>query len=171
MRLPSSGVRWAWAATWRWAASKSASGMACIPPLYLARRGGPRQSTSPPPNCATFLPMLSLRSLFLAAAVVTCSAALSFSQQRPLTIPDVMAWKGVAGTALSNDGSWFAARETALEGDGEVVFRQTHGDKHYTFPLGEAPQPAAGAPGGGGRGGRGGGSNLAFSSDARFGAF
>jgi len=108
-------------------------------------------------------------ALFLAAAA---AAPCLLAQQAPraLTVPDVMAWKGVAGSTLSNDGAWLAYRETSLEGDGSVTFRQTHADKSYAFALGEAP---SGAGAGGGRGGRGGsaGANLAFSSDARFGAF
>lgn len=116
--------------------------------------------------------MLAAAGLALAGYPLLRSAAAQAPRaKRALTIPDVMAWKGVAGDAVSDDGAWFAYRETSLEGDGEVHFRQTHGSKDYHFNLGEAPAPGGAAPAGG-RGGRGGGgSNLAISSDARWGAF
>ncbi|HWG37181.1 MAG TPA: prolyl oligopeptidase family serine peptidase [Terriglobales bacterium] len=115
-----------------------------------------------------------MRLRILAVSLASLALAVTLGAQnapkRALTVPDVMAWKSVAGTALSNDGAWLAYRETSLEGDGRVTFRQTRAETAYTFSLGEAP---TGAAAGGGRGGRGGGAgaNLAFSSDGRFGAF
>jgi len=98
---------------------------------------------------------------------------LAQAPKRAVELDDLLAWKGIAGTALSNDGAWFAARETALEGNGTAVFRQTRGAKVYRLSLGEPPEAAGGrgGPGRGGRGGAGGFSNLALSSDGHYGAF
>lgn len=56
---------------------------------------------------------------------------------RPIDVLDILAWKGISGTALSTDGQWFAYRLSPMEGDGEVIIRQTKGAKEYKFPAGE----------------------------------
>jgi dipeptidyl aminopeptidase/acylaminoacyl peptidase len=56
---------------------------------------------------------------------------------RPIAMADVAKWPGLRGTALSPNGEWFAYRQGPAEGDGEVVVRQTKGDKEYKFPAGE----------------------------------
>src|SRR5262249_45745467 len=70
------------------------------------------------------------------------------SAPKPLKMADVLAWKHVAGATVSPDGQWFAYLLAPNEGDGEVVVRQTRGDKEMRFPAGEArgggPGPAAG---------------------------
>ncbi len=109
-----------------------------------------------------------LATVGLASVANGQAPAPAGASQRALTIPDLVAWKGVAGTAVSRDGRWFAYRATSMEGNGQVTFRQTRGTERYHFSLGEAPPNETY---GGGRGGRGGGGNLALSSDGRFGAF
>ena len=56
---------------------------------------------------------------------------------RPIDILDILAWKSISSTALSTDGQWFAYRLSPMEGDGEVIIRQTKGAKEYKFPAGE----------------------------------
>ncbi|OFW24395.1 MAG: peptidase S9 prolyl oligopeptidase [Acidobacteria bacterium RIFCSPLOWO2_12_FULL_66_21] len=87
---------------------------------------------------------------------------------RTVQLEDIIAWKNIGATVLSNDGEWFAYRVAASEGDGEVVVRRTHADKELRFDAGESP---AGGGGGGGRGGTAPSASLAFSSDARWMAF
>jgi dienelactone hydrolase len=65
------------------------------------------------------------------------------TQQRPIELADIMAWKGISGTALSENGEWFAYRLGPAEGDSEVIIRQTKGDKEFKFSVGEVPQPPA----------------------------
>jgi hypothetical protein len=65
------------------------------------------------------------------------------TQQRPIELADIMAWKGISGTALSENGEWFAYRLGPAEGDSEVIIRQTKGDKEFKFSVGEIPQPPA----------------------------
>lgn len=105
---------------------------------------------------------------------------------RQLTLNDLVTWKGIRGSAISNDGKWFAYALAPNEGDGEVVVRGTAaGAQESRFPTGavtgggrggapqisgnsrwvafnvNAPTPPAGrggrAGGGGGGGGRAGG--------------
>ena len=78
--------------------------------------------------------------LLVSAGAIT---AWSQTQQRPIELADIMAWKGISGTALSENGEWFAYRAGPAEGDSEVIIRQTKGDKEYKFSVGEIPQPPA----------------------------
>jgi dipeptidyl aminopeptidase/acylaminoacyl peptidase len=75
---------------------------------------------------------------------------------RPIGMKDMANWRGLRGTALSPDGQWFAYRVGPAEGDGEVIVRQTHGDKEHKFPAGE--MGAFGGP-------------LTFSHDSKWLAF
>ncbi len=59
------------------------------------------------------------------------------SAPRPIELLDILAWKSISSTALSTDGQWFAYRLSPIEGDGEVIIRQTKGPKVYRFPAGE----------------------------------
>ena len=97
------------------------------------------------------------------------AAAMQQAVKRPLEVEDVIAWKTVASTVLSNDGQWFAYRFAPQEGDAEVVVKRVRGDnKEQRFPIGEQPTE----PGGGGRGGPGTApSTLAFSEDGKWVAF
>src|SRR5215471_18595971 len=65
------------------------------------------------------------------------------TQPRPIELADIMAWKGIGGTALSENGEWFGYRIGPAEGDSDVIIRQTKGDKEYKFSVGEVPQPPA----------------------------
>ena len=87
----------------------------------------------------TTLPLCLL--LLLQAVVFNATAQ---TQQRPIELADIMAWKGINATALSENGEWFGYRIGPAEGDSEVVIRQTKSDKEYKFSIGEIPQPPAG---------------------------
>ena len=78
---------------------------------------------------------------------------------KPLeNISDIMAWKTIGSSILSKNGEWFGYNLSPLEGDGKVIFRQTQGDKEYTFDAGEAGLYSRGA-------------TILFSEDARWAAF
>ena len=103
--------------------------------------------------------MKTIRSVALASAVIlVLSQAASFRaagpEKRPIELADIMAWKGIDSPTLSEDGAWFAYRLTPGEGDGDVIFRETKGEKHFQFSIGEQPE-SAGARGGGGQRGQG----------------
>ena len=73
-------------------------------------------------------------------------------QKRPIELQDIINWKAIGATAVSNDGQWFAYRLAPGEGDAQIVVkRASGGDKELKFDIGELPH--AGAAGGGGRGG------------------
>ena len=90
------------------------------------------------PKSISLLPICLL--LLLQLAVLN---ALGQTQQRPIELADIMAWKGINATALSENGEWFGYRLSPAEGDSEVVIRQTKGDKEYKFSIGEIPTPPA----------------------------
>jgi dienelactone hydrolase len=57
--------------------------------------------------------------------------------RRPIAMADVFAWRSLHGSALSPDGKWFAYRTGPTKGEGDVIVRQTKGDKEYKFAAGE----------------------------------
>ena len=65
------------------------------------------------------------------------------TQQRSIELADIMAWKSISASALSENGEWFAYRIGPTEGDSEVIIRQAKGDKEYKFSIGEVPAPPA----------------------------
>ncbi len=98
-----------------------------------------------------------------------CSQAAQ--QRRPIALQDIITWKSIGTTAVSNDGQWFAYRIAPGEGDAQVVVKRAKaGEKELTFEVGEIPTPAAGAGRGGDAGG-GAASALDFSEDSKWVAF
>ena len=85
---------------------------------------------------------------------------------KTIEIEDILAWKSIRATALSNDGMWFAYRISPGKGDSEVITRETKGAKEFKFPGGEAPRPQRRRPGVAPRAG-----DIIFSEDSRWVAF
>jgi len=102
------------------------------------------------------LSRLGAFSLLLFALAWTPLYGADPAEPRPLKMADVLAWKTIQSTALTNDGKWFAYVLAPNEGDAEVVLRQLRGDKELRFPCG-GRNLAAGGP--------------AFSEDSRWLAF
>ncbi len=115
---------------------------------------------------------IAMATLCLALLINVAAYRAQTTPQRAIQLDDIMAWRGITSQVLSEGGAWFAYRLTPAEGDGDVVIRQTKGDKTYRFLIGEPPTGA-----GGGGGPRGGGNAVdtngpvAFSNDAQFAAF
>ena len=83
--------------------------------------------------------------------------------KRPIELQDIINWKSIGTTAVSNDGQWFAYRIAPGEGDAQIVVKRARGgEKELTFEVGELP--TAGAAGGG----RGGDAGRCRIRDARF---
>lgn len=104
------------------------------------------------------------------AAAQQATAAAPATQakpQRPIELPDILAWKRISTTVVSNDGQFFAYKLTPAEGDGEVIVRRVKDGKDWRFPIGES----AGLGGGGGAFFGGGPRELAFSDDAKWFAY
>ena len=81
------------------------------------------------------LPSLSPLSAQTAPAAQSAPAASS-AAKRAMDIEDVIAYRGMGATALSNDGKWFAYRMSPTEGDSELFVRATDSDKEMKFAVG-----------------------------------
>ena len=102
-----------------------------------------------------------LRSVRTAAAVLAALAALGGTivagaqtpgsgAKRPLTLDDLLSWKGIRSPTISNDGRWLAYLLAPNEGDAEFVVRGTAaGAAETRVAVGELPAPAGGFGGGG----------------------
>ena len=100
----------------------------------------------------------TLRSAVRVAVALTALAVVSvrgLAQQtitaakHPLTMEDLLSWKSIRSTSLSNDGRWMAYYLAPNEGDAEFVVRGTAaGAKETRVAVGELP--AGGGGGGGG---------------------
>ena len=51
------------------------------------------------------------------------TASMQQAPKRPIEVEDVVSWKGLGFTVLSNDGQWFGYRLAPQEGDAEVVIK------------------------------------------------
>jgi len=126
--------------------------------------------------------MKSMRlRLFLAITLITSipvlgptaameQAAAPAAAKTSLDVEDVVAWKTVSTTAISNNGEWFAYRVAPQEGDAELTVRNLTTGKETKFPLGEVGAPA-GRGGGAGAAVFAGGASLQFSDDSKWIAF
>lgn len=72
-----------------------------------------------------------------ATAPSTPAAAPTSSVPRAMALADILAWKSANLSALSPDGRWFAYRLSPLDGDSEVVVRETQGDTVLRFGVGD----------------------------------
>lgn len=62
---------------------------------------------------------------------------------KPIALDDILAWKGLGASAISNDGQWIAYRLSPLQGDSDVIIRSTSSDKEYKIAVGEGGFGAA----------------------------
>src|SRR5688572_2529757 len=124
--------------------------------------------------------MKSIRlRLFFVVALITAlpyfatvpameQAAQAQAAKKAVDVEDVISWKNISTTVLSNDGQWFAYRVAPQEGDAELTVRNVASGKETKYPLGEVGAPAGG---GGGAAVALGGASIAFSDDSKFIAF
>ena len=106
------------------------------------------------------------------------SATMQQAAKRAIELQDIINWKTIGTTVVSNDGQWFAYRIAPGEGDAQVVVKRSSvgetergGDRDLTFDVGEMPTAAAGGGGRGGDAAGGGSASLDFSEDSKFVAF
>ncbi len=114
-------------------------------------------------------------TIALAALMPLAGPPASMQQsasRRPIELQDIIDWKAIAATTVSNDGQWFAYRLGPGEGDAQVVVRSTRTGKETTFEIGEPGGGGGGAAGGGPAAAAGvGGASLDFSEDSKWVAF
>jgi dienelactone hydrolase len=100
---------------------------------------------------------LGLFCFALALAWPPAPFRAAVAEQRPIEVADIMAWRFINASAVSDDGAWFGYFVGPAEGDGDVVFRQTRTEKELRFSAGEVGLGRPAAP--------------VFSRDAKFAAF
>ncbi|HWC99744.1 MAG TPA: prolyl oligopeptidase family serine peptidase [Candidatus Sulfopaludibacter sp.] len=108
----------------------------------------------------------------LAVSLFACAA---YGQaQKPIQLPDILAWKRIQAPVVSSNGEWFAYRVVPAEGNAEVVVRNLKTGKEEHYPAGDrtASTPAPAGGGAPGRGGAAAGGAAAggpeFSEDAKW---
>ncbi|MDQ3068603.1 MAG: S9 family peptidase, partial [Acidobacteriota bacterium] len=62
---------------------------------------------------------------------------------KPIELEDIVAWKGLGASSLSGDGQWLSYRVSPLQGDSDVIVRNTATDKEYKVAVGEGGFGAA----------------------------
>jgi dipeptidyl aminopeptidase/acylaminoacyl peptidase len=118
------------------------------------------------------------RRLFLTLALlivplldppITMEQARPPQATRPMELADIIAWKNIGATVLSNDGEWFGYRLAPGEGDSQVIIRHTKSDRELTFEIGEVQTPRGDGPPPGA--GAGPAAAAQFSDDSKWIAF
>jgi dipeptidyl aminopeptidase/acylaminoacyl peptidase len=66
--------------------------------------------------------------------------------QRPMQLSDILAWKRIQTSVVSNDGGWFAYKLSPNDGNAEVVIRNLKDGKETRFAIGELPRPVGFGP-------------------------
>lgn len=91
-------------------------------------------------------------AMHLALALLVLAAPALHAQEpaapgpRPLSLEDLLSWKGIRFPTLSNDGRWMAYVLAPNEGDAEFIVRGTAADaKETRIPIGEPPGGFGGA--------------------------
>ncbi len=114
--------------------------------------------------------LCTLAPLFVSSAAMEQAPAPRST--RAIQLDDIISWKNIGLTTLSNDGRWFAYRVAPSEGDAQIIARRTDSDKELKFDIGETPSGGGEGRGGGPPAFGGGGSSaLAFSDDSKWIAF
>ncbi|HZS53788.1 MAG TPA: prolyl oligopeptidase family serine peptidase [Bryobacteraceae bacterium] len=72
------------------------------------------------------------------------------ADQKPLSLPDVLAWKRIQTPVISNDGRWFAYKLVPNDGNSQVVVRNIESGAEQRFDIGEVARPNPYAGGGAG---------------------
>jgi dipeptidyl aminopeptidase/acylaminoacyl peptidase len=76
-----------------------------------------------------------------AATTAMATRAESTTVRRSLEMDDLLNWKSIRGSTVTNDGKWFGYQLAPNEGESEVILRRTSDDKEMRFPVGENSNP------------------------------
>jgi dienelactone hydrolase len=98
-----------------------------------------------PKSTATVAVLIFLAGFALAAAQdkpadKPAEKAAAPAAPRPIALQDILAWKSIGSAELSPNGAWLMYALSPVEGESEVVIRDTGGTKEHRFPIGEAPR-------------------------------
>src|SRR5687767_15878218 len=87
---------------------------------------------------ATYVPSMPAQAPAAPARVIPTAAARPDSTaRRSLEMADLLNWKNIRGSTLTNDGKWFGYQLAPNEGDSDVILRRTADDKELRFPVGD----------------------------------
>jgi dipeptidyl aminopeptidase/acylaminoacyl peptidase len=81
------------------------------------------------------LALVFLFFFFLSLGMLFPQSEGSPKGPRPIEIEDILNWKGVGSTALSDDGRWFAYSVSSRTGFRELIIRMVKEQKEYRFPT------------------------------------
>src|SRR5262245_17745020 len=88
------------------------------------------------------------------AIVALMPTAAQNTARHAFDLDDILSFRAIGQTAFSNDGQWFSYRMSPLQGDSDVLLRQTSSQgKEMKFAVGE-----------------GAGGAVTFSEDSKFAA-
>ena len=62
--------------------------------------------------------------------------------RRSLMMDDLLNWKTIRSSTVSNDGKWFGYQLSPNEGDSDVILRRTSDDRELRFPVGDIANAA-----------------------------
>lgn len=82
---------------------------------------------------------------FFAVAVSAQDKKEEVKKTKAIEIKDIVKWKGIRGPVISKNGEWFSYLVAPSEGDGEIIIKNTKGEKEYKFAAGDAGNSYAGA--------------------------
>ncbi len=119
-----------------------------------------------------FVPVATMQQAAAPAQTSAAAPAPAASAKKTIDIDDIVAWKNIGATVLSENGEWFAYRIAPQEGDAELFVRNIATGKETKYPLGEASAPPTPtAPGAPPPAAVTGGASAAFSDDSKWIAF
>jgi len=74
--------------------------------------------------------------VFFSLIIITTGHAQQ--KKKSLDMEDLLAWKNIRSTAVSDDGKWFACLISPNEGDSELLIKEIDGKKEYKFRVGQS---------------------------------
>src|SRR5688500_10750255 len=89
---------------------------------------------------ALYVPTVPAQAPVARNATVASGAARpeSTTVRRALEMDDLLSWKSIRGSTLTNDGQWFGYQLAPNEGASDVILRRTADDRELRFPVGES---------------------------------
>src|SRR5579875_771812 len=109
-------------------------------------------------------------TLAISVFALLASAPLH-ADQKPLSLPDVLAWKRIQTPVISNDGKWFAYKLVPNDGNSQVILKNVDTGAEQRFDIGEVVRPNPYAGGGMPMTPAGPPHDLVFSDDSKWLAF
>jgi len=73
----------------------------------------------------------------VAALVAFVPISAQVAAQRPMDLEDILAYRALGQTVLSQNGEWLAYRLSPLEGDSQVIVRHTSADRQMSYDVGQ----------------------------------